>query len=133
MIYSPAHGDTAFTVPMFDEFLRRTRERPTVGSQPTAASPESRSLRLQGPPRLDVRRVVARARSLQVRAGEPVVFEDQLRRQNPKLAGGLAARSVVERAAFSGQPAIVKWTLTMLEMMLCGWLGRIAGAVPRRR
>jgi hypothetical protein len=26
MIYSPAHGDTAFTVPMFDEFLRRTRQ-----------------------------------------------------------------------------------------------------------
>ena len=25
MVYSPAHGDTAFTVPMFDEFLRRTR------------------------------------------------------------------------------------------------------------
>ena len=24
MIYSPAHGDTAFTVPMFDEFMRRT-------------------------------------------------------------------------------------------------------------
>lgn len=24
MVYSPAHGDTAFTVPMFDEFLRRT-------------------------------------------------------------------------------------------------------------
>jgi hypothetical protein len=24
MIYSPAHGDTAFTVPMFDDFLRRT-------------------------------------------------------------------------------------------------------------
>lgn len=24
MIYSPAHGDIAFTVPMFDEFLRRT-------------------------------------------------------------------------------------------------------------
>jgi hypothetical protein len=23
MVYSPAHGDTAFTVPMFDEFLRR--------------------------------------------------------------------------------------------------------------
>jgi hypothetical protein len=22
IIYSPAHGDTAFTVPMFDEFLR---------------------------------------------------------------------------------------------------------------
>jgi hypothetical protein len=24
MIYSPAHGDTAFTVPLFDEFMRRT-------------------------------------------------------------------------------------------------------------
>jgi hypothetical protein len=24
MIYSPAHGDTAFTVPMFDAFLHRT-------------------------------------------------------------------------------------------------------------
>ncbi len=24
MIYSPAHGDTAFTVPMFDEYLKRT-------------------------------------------------------------------------------------------------------------
>ena len=24
MIYSPAHGDTAFTVPIFDEYLRRT-------------------------------------------------------------------------------------------------------------
>jgi len=23
MIYSPAHGDTAFTVPLFDEFLVR--------------------------------------------------------------------------------------------------------------
>jgi hypothetical protein len=27
MLYSPAYGDTAFTVPMFDEFLRRTRPR----------------------------------------------------------------------------------------------------------
>jgi hypothetical protein len=26
MVYSPAHGDTAFTVPMFDDFLRRTRQ-----------------------------------------------------------------------------------------------------------
>jgi AAA ATPase domain len=25
MIYSPSHGDTAFTVPMFDDFLRRSR------------------------------------------------------------------------------------------------------------
>lgn len=24
MIYSPKHGDTAFTVPLFDEFLKRT-------------------------------------------------------------------------------------------------------------
>jgi len=23
MIYSPAHGDTAFTVPLFDEFMSR--------------------------------------------------------------------------------------------------------------
>ncbi len=29
MIYSPAHGDTAFTVPLFDEFMRRIMpERP---------------------------------------------------------------------------------------------------------
>lgn len=27
MIYSPAHGDTAFTVPMFDAYLRRTISR----------------------------------------------------------------------------------------------------------
>ncbi len=24
MVYSPQHGDTAFTVPMFDEFMRRS-------------------------------------------------------------------------------------------------------------
>ena len=24
MIYSPAHGDTAFTVPLFDQYLKRT-------------------------------------------------------------------------------------------------------------
>ena len=28
MIYSPAHGDTAFTVPMFDDFMRRTMPLP---------------------------------------------------------------------------------------------------------
>jgi hypothetical protein len=28
MVFSPAHGDTAFTVPLFDEFLRRTLGRP---------------------------------------------------------------------------------------------------------
>jgi hypothetical protein len=27
MLYSPAHGDTAFTVPMFDDFLRRSQAR----------------------------------------------------------------------------------------------------------
>jgi Mn-dependent DtxR family transcriptional regulator len=27
MVYSPAHGDTAFTVPLFDEFLRRLATR----------------------------------------------------------------------------------------------------------
>ena len=29
MIYSPAHGDTAFTVPMFDEYLRRVTSEST--------------------------------------------------------------------------------------------------------
>lgn len=28
MVYSPAHGDTAFTVPLFDEFLRRGMPEP---------------------------------------------------------------------------------------------------------
>lgn len=28
MVYSPAHGDTAFTVPMFDEFLERQQTMP---------------------------------------------------------------------------------------------------------
>jgi hypothetical protein len=28
MIYSPSHGDTAFTVPLFDEFLRRALQAP---------------------------------------------------------------------------------------------------------
>ena len=30
MVYSPAHGDTAFTVPMFDEFMRRTMPWPST-------------------------------------------------------------------------------------------------------
>lgn len=29
MVYSPAHGDTAFTVPLFDRYLRRTAPRET--------------------------------------------------------------------------------------------------------
>ena len=28
MIYSPAHGDTAFTVPLFDDFMKRIMSRP---------------------------------------------------------------------------------------------------------
>jgi hypothetical protein len=39
MIYSPAHGDTAFTVPMFDEFLRRT----VPDWRPRAAAPNPAS------------------------------------------------------------------------------------------
>lgn len=31
MIYSPAHGDTAFTVPLFDQFMRRTIPQFTAG------------------------------------------------------------------------------------------------------
>ncbi len=30
MIFSPAHGDTAFTVPMFDEYLRRALPWPAT-------------------------------------------------------------------------------------------------------
>ena len=30
MIYSPAHGDTAFTVPMFDDFMHRVMSWPPV-------------------------------------------------------------------------------------------------------
>jgi type II secretory pathway predicted ATPase ExeA len=29
MVYSPAHGDIAFTVPLFDQFMRRTLKLPT--------------------------------------------------------------------------------------------------------
>lgn len=31
MIYSPAHGDTAFTVPLFDEFMRRNMPEDILG------------------------------------------------------------------------------------------------------
>lgn len=34
MIYSPQHGDTAFTVPLFDEFLKRAMPSWTPGSEP---------------------------------------------------------------------------------------------------
>lgn len=32
MVYSPSHGDTAFTVPMFDEYLQRSHCNVTTGS-----------------------------------------------------------------------------------------------------
>ena len=34
MIYSPAHGDTAFTVPMFDEFLMRSMPSRSGAARP---------------------------------------------------------------------------------------------------
>src|SRR6185437_516660 len=34
MLYSPAHGDTAFTVPLFDEFLRREADDQASASRP---------------------------------------------------------------------------------------------------
>jgi hypothetical protein len=33
MIYSPKHGDVAFTVPLFDDFMRRTMPEPFVQQQ----------------------------------------------------------------------------------------------------
>jgi hypothetical protein len=36
MIFSPQHGDTAFTVPMFDEFMRRSMPDWEPGSTVTA-------------------------------------------------------------------------------------------------
>src|SRR6202011_4176659 len=30
MVYSPAHGDIAFTVPLFDQFMRRTMPVPAT-------------------------------------------------------------------------------------------------------
>lgn len=36
MIYSPAHGDTAFTVPLFDEFMRRIVPDPPARARRTA-------------------------------------------------------------------------------------------------
>ncbi len=40
MVYSPAHGDTAFTVPLFDDFLRRVMPHPG-GSTGRASLPET--------------------------------------------------------------------------------------------
>jgi len=43
MIWSPAHGDTAFTVPMFDEFMRRTIPDWRPGQSSAREPSESRS------------------------------------------------------------------------------------------
>lgn len=47
MIYSPQHGDTAFTVPLFDEFLKRAMAAPvrakrTKPGPPTAGTPSGK-------------------------------------------------------------------------------------------
>jgi AAA+ ATPase superfamily predicted ATPase len=34
MVYSPAHGDIAFTVPLFDQFMRRTLKLPARAKRP---------------------------------------------------------------------------------------------------
>jgi DNA-binding CsgD family transcriptional regulator len=39
MIYSPQHGETAFTVPLFDEFMKRTIPTMPVAKRRTAPSP----------------------------------------------------------------------------------------------
>ena len=48
MIFSPGHGDTAFTVPMFDEFMRRSMPDWTV-SNPTAKSSQKSGKRRKPP------------------------------------------------------------------------------------
>jgi hypothetical protein len=45
MIYSPAYGDTAFTVPLFDEFMVRTMPESTPGNKPRKGRIGSRSSR----------------------------------------------------------------------------------------
>ncbi len=42
MIYSPAHGDTAFTVPLFDDFMRRTMPLPPPKPPRTPSAPKQR-------------------------------------------------------------------------------------------
>jgi hypothetical protein len=43
MVYSPQHGDTAFTVPMFDEFMKRTI--PATEATPPRPTPQKRKRR----------------------------------------------------------------------------------------
>ena len=42
MIYSPAHGDTAFTVPLFDEYLKRTMPLQLTAPSSTASGTSPR-------------------------------------------------------------------------------------------
>jgi predicted ATPase len=64
MIYSPAYGDTAFTVPLFDEFMLRTmpkwepgkrrrrgRDRAQPGNDPNGTSPRRRRPKSSKQPR----------------------------------------------------------------------------------
>jgi hypothetical protein len=47
IIYSPAHNDTAFTVPLFDQFMQRIApEEPALGSAVTSRKSAKRSLRI---------------------------------------------------------------------------------------
>jgi len=39
MVYSPAHGDIAFTVPLFDQFMKRTMPMPTNSKRPRLRGP----------------------------------------------------------------------------------------------
>jgi type II secretory pathway predicted ATPase ExeA len=39
MVYSPAHGDIAFTVPLFDQFMKRTMPMPTKSQRPRLRGP----------------------------------------------------------------------------------------------
>jgi len=45
MVYSPQHGDTAFTVPMFDEFMRRSMPHWKPGTPPNLEGEERKSPR----------------------------------------------------------------------------------------
>lgn len=53
MIWSPAHGDTAFTVPMFDEFMRRAIPtwNPTTGSKKQAKKKPKKKAKKQQIPK----------------------------------------------------------------------------------
>jgi type II secretory pathway predicted ATPase ExeA len=42
MVYSPQHGDTAFTVPMFDEFMKRSMPSWTASTTTTPEPPRAR-------------------------------------------------------------------------------------------